>query len=170
MNVQRTLETLSQRYSFVSPEGEMMEFMKRTLRGYFKQEMEDLFDEIMRGAYTYMAELVKQQPQNLNLLVDAMYYYFHLDFRVAYRHYVNLVSHYMNSQLDFCDRLAAEMLSCSIPQEVKHKIRSMSRSLGWFRKKDPNGSQFIMAEVANPEPIEHEEMRFMSDLFLLGDH
>jgi len=170
MNVSRTLENLSQRYRFISPDGEMMEFMKRTLRGYFKQEMENVFDDIMRAAYDFMAEQVRQHPEDLNLLIDAMYYYFHLDFRVAYRHYVGLVSHYMHTELDFCDRLAAEMLSCSIPQEVKHKIRSMSRSLGWFRKKDPNGSQFIMSEVANPEAIDNEEMRFVADLFLMTDH
>lgn len=170
MHVHRTLEHLSQRYRFISREGEMIGFMKRTLRGYVKQEMDHLFDEIMRSAYDFMAVQVQQHPKDLNLLINAMYYYFHLDFRVAYRHYVNLISHYMHSELDFCDRLSAEMLACSIPQEVKHKIRSMARSLGWFRKKDPNGSQFIMAEVANPEAIENEEMRFVADLFLLSDH
>ncbi len=169
MNIRRTLENLSQRYAFVSAQGEMNEFMKRTLRGYLKQEMEHMFDELMHNAYDFVAEQVRQQPEDLTLLIDAMYYYFHLDFRVAYRHYVNLISHYMHKELDFCDRLAAEMLTCSIPQEVKHKIRSMARSLGWFRKKDPNGSQFIMAEIANPEAIDKEEMRFVADLFLLSD-
>lgn len=170
MHVSRTLEHLSQRYRFVSPQGEMSRFMKNTLRGYTKQEMEHLFEETMHSAYEFMAAQVQQHPEDLNVLIDAMYYYFHLDFRVAYQHYVNLISHYMHSNLDFCDRLAAEMLSCSIPQEVKHKIRSMARSLGWYRKRDPKGSQFIMAEIAHPQAIDNEEMRFVADLFLLSDH
>lgn len=161
MNVKRTLDGLSQRYGFVSGFGQMSKFMKHTIRGYVKQELPHLYEEINQAAYEYFAEMVREDPDNHELLYDSLYYYFHVDSHAAYKHYIHVISHFLHTNLDFCDRLCIEILDCSLPKEWKNSLRQIARSLGAYRKKDPAGSQPVLSAISNAEPIEQEELQFL---------
>lgn len=162
MNVRRTLEHLSQRYPFVQPNGAMPEFLSRTLRSYFKQEHEDLYAEISQAAYAYHANLARQHPDDPMLLLDMMYYYFHADSRSAYKHFVQLISHWLHRNLDFCDELCLAALEASIPRNWKDNVRHIASSLGAFRKKDSKGAQAVLAAIASVESAPQSENHYLN--------
>lgn len=168
LNVKQTLDGLAKRYPFVSTFGDMPDFVKKTLRGYLKQEQPNLYEEINQSAYHYFADRVREDPEEHALLYDALYYYLHVNPREAYKHFTHLISHFMHTHLDLCDRLCLIALEASLPKEVRERVRSMARSLGSFRKKDPTGSQFVLAEATNAEPFKKDELQLLSQLFLLG--
>lgn len=161
LNPKRTLENLAKKYTFVQDSGEMSEWVKVTLRGYAKKEMPALYQEVNQGAYEFFSERVREDPENADLLVDAMYYYFHLSPDAAYTHLIHLVSHYLSANIDICDRLCAEVLYCAIPPEMKNNIRALARSLGYYRKKDPKGSQYVLQVISTVEPAEKTDMEFL---------
>src|SRR5690606_950407 len=115
-NIRRTLDHLSQRYPFVSPHGQMSEFTSRTLRSYFKQEQDSLYEQINQGAYAHFADLAAKHPQQLAFLYDSMYYYFHIQPQAAYKHFLQLISHYLHKDLDLCDELCLAALDATIPK------------------------------------------------------
>ena len=148
MNVRRTLEHLSQRYPFVNSYGEMSHFVTKTLRGYFKQEMEQLYTELYQSAYQYYSDLVAQHPNDPVLLAESMFYYFHVNPRGSYDHLMKLLSHYLHQDLDLCDDLCRSALDAAIPKAWKEQILSIAESLGAFRKKDSRGSQSVLAAIS----------------------
>lgn len=160
MNIRRTLEHLSQRYPFVTAYGQMSPFVSRTLRGYFKQEQETLYEQIYRTAYDYYAEQLRNHPEELSFLVDSMFYYFHVEPRGAYTHLINLISHFLHKNLDLCDELCLVALESAIPKNWKKEIAAMAESLGAFRKKDPKGSQVVLAAISGKNNLPPQDEQF----------
>lgn len=152
MNVKRTLEHLSQRYPFVTANGHMSDFVSRTLRGYFKQELPTLFTEINQGAYAYYMGLIQAHPEEASLFFDSLYYYFHLDAHKAYQNFIQLVSHYLHKDLDMCDEVCLAALEASIPKSWREEVVRIAEGLGGFRKKDAKSSQVVLAAISNTSP------------------
>ncbi len=152
MNVKRTLEHLSQRYPFVTPNGHMSDFVSRTLRGYFKQELPTLFTEINQGAYAYYMSLIQAHPEEASLFFESLYYYFHLDAHKAYQNFIQLISHYLHKDLDMCDEVCLAALEASIPKSWREEVERIAEGLGGFRKKDARSSQVVLAAISNSSP------------------
>lgn len=152
LNVKRTLEHLAQRYPFVTPNGHMSDFVSRTLRGYFKQELPSLFTEINQGAYAYYMELIQAHPDEASLFFESLYYYFHLDAHKAYQNFIQLVSHYLHKDLDMCDEVCLAALEASIPKSWREEVLRIVEGLGGFRKKDAKSSQVVLAAISNTSP------------------
>lgn len=151
MNVRRTLDHLAQRYPFINAYGEMSSFVTRTLRGYFKQEMPQLYQELNESAYTFYAELLAEHQNDPTLLAESMFYYFHVTPKGSYQHLMKLLSHYLHQDLDLCDELCRAALDASIPSAWKENIRVISEGLGAFRKKDSRGSQSLLSAISKGE-------------------
>lgn len=151
VNVRRTLEHLSQRYPFISANGQLSDFVARVLRSYFKQENEAEYEALNQDAYVYYAEQAKASPNDIALLAESMFYYFHVDQRAAYKHFTQLISHYMNKNLDLCDELCLAALDATIPHAWKDKIIRIADALGALRKRDPKGTQLVQAAISAQE-------------------
>ncbi len=151
VNVRRTLEHLSQRYPFISANGQLSDFVARVLRSYFKQENEAEYEALNQDAYVYYAEQAKANPNDIALLAESMFYYFHVDQRAAYKHFTQLISHYMNKNLDLCDELCLAALDATIPNAWKDKIIRIADALGALRKRDPKGTQLVQAAISAQE-------------------
>lgn len=165
MNVRRTLEHFSQRYPFVSVNGQVSDFVARTLRGYFKQEHEVLYQEVNQSAYLYYLELNRNHPEASAYLFESMYFYFHIDARKAYRHLIQLISHFVEKDLDICDELCQAALDASIPKTWKEEIQRLADALGGYRKKDPKAMQVVQAAITSgQEPPMDEKQYYLNYL------
>lgn len=164
VNVRRTLEHLSQRYPFVSANGQMSDFVARTLRSYFKQENEAEYEALNQDAYVYYAEQARAHPDDIALLAESMFYYFHVDPRAAFKHFNQLISHYMNQNLDLCDELCLAALDASIPTAWKDKIYKVADSLGALRRRDAKGSQLVQAALSAQESAPSDKDHYLKFL------
>jgi len=160
MNIRRTLDHLSQRYPFVSAQGQMSSFVSRTLRGYFKQEQDSLYEQIYRAAYDFYLEKVQAHPENPELLINSMFYYFHIEPKGAYTHLIHLISHFLHKNLDICDELCLAALEASIPKNWKKEIAEIAESLGAFRKKDRKGAQAVLSAISGKNNLPPQDEQF----------
>ncbi|MEZ0370692.1 MAG: hypothetical protein ACAI44_16495 [Candidatus Sericytochromatia bacterium] len=161
VNVRRTLEHLSQRYPFITASGQLSDFTARILRSYFRQENEAEFEALNQDAYVYYAEQARAKPDDIALLAESMFYYFHVDDRAAYKHFSQLIGHYMDKNLDLCNEICLAALDASIPAGWRDKILKIAESLGALRKRDPKGIQQVQAALTAPESSTQDKDHYL---------
>lgn len=164
VNVRRTLEHLAQRYPFINASGQLSDFVLQTLRSYFKQENEAEYEALNQDAYVYYAEQARAKPEDMHLIVESMFYYFHVDGRAAFKHFNQLITHYMNSNLDLCDELCLAALDAGIPISWKDKIIKVADSLGALRRHDPKGTQLVQAALNAQEAAPQDKDHYLKFL------
>ena len=93
-----------------------------------------------------------------------MFYYFHVDGRAAFKHFNQLMTHYMNSNLDLCDELCLAALDAGIPISWKDKIIKVADTLGALRRHDPQGSQLVQAALNAQEAAPQDKDHYLKFL------
>lgn len=168
VNVRRTLEHLSQRYPFVQANGQLSEFTSRVLRSYFRQENEGEFEALNQDAYVYYAEQARARPDDISLLAESMFYYFHVDSKAAYKHFSQLIAHYMDKNPDLCNEICLAALDASIPNAWRDKILKIAEALGALRKRDPKGLSLVQAALNAPETSGNDKDHYLRFLEVMS--
>lgn len=161
LNPQKTLEKLATNYTFINTRNyKLHDLVKKTIRIYTKKELPEVYQEINQDALDYYSDRLRENPEDTNFLIDALYYYFHIEEDMAYKHLLMTISHYLQTNIDFCEVLTNAMMDCQIKKETKINIKNISESLVHFRHRDYKGSQTLLEAISKIQQ-ESSKLQFL---------
>src|SRR5690606_10621827 len=134
-NARSLMESLAEKYSFVEENG-LPDLIKKFTRTYAKYEMPSLYEEVHKLAYEYFRDKLKNDPQNKNYLINSLYYHFRVNEDRAYQHLVFIISYFIGSDINFCEKVLQEMSSQGLSKSMRDNLNILKQSLPYIILKD----------------------------------